>query len=185
MTERRFAETKGWHHGHAAAPGDPLCRRGLLYIDKLDERGRRYSRRTTNIPSRYTRWDTAVVDPPPAFPAAAARVWIDAYNERGGHSRPSPSGWERSPNWNWVQRPGGGSISPSRRRTGRSRKKALEDRPSSPCCAVTDLFCSQADASLASIAPSATISPSSSTPSNFLRAPARPQTSATHGALSP
>jgi anthranilate synthase len=34
-------------------------------------------------PGRYTRWDTAVVDPPIGISCFGRNVWIEAYNERG------------------------------------------------------------------------------------------------------
>ncbi|MGO7522429.1 anthranilate synthase component I, partial [Rhizobium brockwellii] len=34
-------------------------------------------------PGRYTRWDTAVVDPPLGISSFGRDVWIEAYNERG------------------------------------------------------------------------------------------------------
>ncbi|MGO8249231.1 anthranilate synthase component I, partial [Rhizobium johnstonii] len=34
-------------------------------------------------PGRYTRWDTAVVDPPLGISSFGRDFWIEAYNERG------------------------------------------------------------------------------------------------------
>src|SRR6478609_1886666 len=53
------------------------------YIDKLDERRGAVFSSNYEYPGRYTRWDTAVVDPPLGISCNGRNVWIDAYNERG------------------------------------------------------------------------------------------------------
>ncbi|MBO9125083.1 MULTISPECIES: anthranilate synthase [unclassified Rhizobium] len=53
------------------------------YIDKLDERRGAVFSSNYEYPGRYTRWDTAVVDPPLGISCNGREVWIDAYNERG------------------------------------------------------------------------------------------------------
>ncbi|PZM13836.1 anthranilate synthase [Rhizobium tubonense] len=53
------------------------------YIDKLDERRGAVFSSNYEYPGRYTRWDTAVVDPPIGISCFGRNVWIEAYNERG------------------------------------------------------------------------------------------------------
>ncbi|WP_049736153.1 anthranilate synthase [Rhizobium ecuadorense] len=53
------------------------------YIDKLDERRGAVFSSNYEYPGRYTRWDTAVVDPPLGISSFGRDVWIEAYNERG------------------------------------------------------------------------------------------------------
>ena len=53
------------------------------YIDKLDERRGAVFSSNYEYPGRYTRWDTAVVDPPLAISSFGRAVWIEAYNGRG------------------------------------------------------------------------------------------------------
>ncbi|CDM58631.1 MULTISPECIES: anthranilate synthase [Rhizobium] len=53
------------------------------YIDKLDERRGAVFSSNYEYPGRYTRWDTAVVDPPLGISCHGRDVWIEAYNERG------------------------------------------------------------------------------------------------------
>lgn len=53
------------------------------YVDRLDEhRGAVFSS-NYEYPGRYTRWDTAIVDPPLAITSFGRNVWLEAYNERG------------------------------------------------------------------------------------------------------
>ncbi|CAN7402314.1 anthranilate synthase [Rhizobium sp. LjRoot258] len=52
-------------------------------IDKLDERRGAVFSSNYEYPGRYTRWDTAVVDPPLGISCHGRDVWIEAYNERG------------------------------------------------------------------------------------------------------
>jgi anthranilate synthase len=53
------------------------------YIDKLDERRGAVFSSNYEYPGRYTRWDTAVVDPPIGISSFGRAVWIEAYNARG------------------------------------------------------------------------------------------------------
>ena len=53
------------------------------YVDKLDERRGAVFSSNYEYPGRYTRWDTAIVDPPLAISSHGRKVWIEAYNERG------------------------------------------------------------------------------------------------------
>ncbi|UPA23600.1 anthranilate synthase [Shinella oryzae] len=53
------------------------------YVDKLDERRGAVFSSNYEYPGRYTRWDTAVVDPPIGISSFGRAVWIEAYNARG------------------------------------------------------------------------------------------------------
>ena len=53
------------------------------YISKLDERRGAVFSSNYEYPGRYTRWDTAIVDPPVGISCFGRKVWIEAYNERG------------------------------------------------------------------------------------------------------
>ncbi|CAD7024487.1 anthranilate synthase [Pseudorhizobium endolithicum] len=53
------------------------------YVDKLDERRGAVFSSNYEYPGRYTRWDTAIVDPPLGISSHCRKVWIEAYNERG------------------------------------------------------------------------------------------------------
>lgn len=53
------------------------------YVDKLDERRGAVFSSNYEYPGRYTRWDTAIVDPPLGISSHGRNVWIEAYNERG------------------------------------------------------------------------------------------------------
>jgi len=53
------------------------------YVDKLDERRGAVFSSNYEYPGRYTRWDTAVVDPPLGISSFGRDVWIEAYNARG------------------------------------------------------------------------------------------------------
>ncbi|PLU83071.1 anthranilate synthase component I, partial [Sinorhizobium medicae] len=53
------------------------------YVDRLDERRGAVFSSNYEYPGRYTRWDTAVVDPPLAISSFGRSLWIEAYNERG------------------------------------------------------------------------------------------------------
>ena len=52
-------------------------------IDKLDERRGAVFSSNYEYPGRYTRWDTAIVDPPLGLSSFGRKVWIEAFNERG------------------------------------------------------------------------------------------------------
>jgi len=53
------------------------------YVDRLDERRGAVFSSNYEYPGRYTRWDTAVIDPPLAISSFGRALWIEAYNERG------------------------------------------------------------------------------------------------------
>ncbi|SSC69820.1 unnamed protein product [Ciceribacter sp. T2.26MG-112.2] len=53
------------------------------YIDRLDERRGAVFSSNYEYPGRYTRWDTAIIDPPLGLSCFGRKVWIEAYNERG------------------------------------------------------------------------------------------------------
>jgi anthranilate synthase, alpha proteobacterial clade len=53
------------------------------YVDMLDERRGAVFSSNYEYPGRYTRWDTAIVDPPLGISSFGRKVWIEAYNERG------------------------------------------------------------------------------------------------------
>ncbi|MDG3576142.1 anthranilate synthase [Rhizobium sp. YJ-22] len=53
------------------------------YVDRLDERRGAVFSSNYEYPGRYTRWDTAVIDPPLGISSFGRSVWIEAYNGRG------------------------------------------------------------------------------------------------------
>jgi anthranilate synthase len=53
------------------------------YIEKLDERRGAAFSSNYEYPGRYTRWDTAIVDPPLGVSCFGRKMWIEAYNGRG------------------------------------------------------------------------------------------------------
>lgn len=53
------------------------------YVDKLDERRGAVFSSNYEYPGRYTRWDTAIVDPPLGISSHGKNVWIEAFNDRG------------------------------------------------------------------------------------------------------
>ena len=53
------------------------------YIDLLDERRGAVFSSNYEYPGRYTRWDTAIVDPPLGVSCFGKTMWLEAYNERG------------------------------------------------------------------------------------------------------
>ncbi|MDQ0454461.1 anthranilate synthase [Rhizobium paknamense] len=53
------------------------------YVEKLDERRGAVFSSNYEYPGRYTRWDTAIVDPPLGISCFGRKVWIEAYNPRG------------------------------------------------------------------------------------------------------
>ncbi|ACM37335.1 MULTISPECIES: anthranilate synthase [Rhizobium/Agrobacterium group] len=53
------------------------------YVEKLDERRGAVFSSNYEYPGRYTRWDTAIVDPPLGISSFGRAVWIEAYNGRG------------------------------------------------------------------------------------------------------
>ena len=53
------------------------------FIDMMDERRGAVLSSNYEYPGRYTRWDTAIVDPPVGISSFGRNMWIEAYNERG------------------------------------------------------------------------------------------------------
>lgn len=53
------------------------------YIDRLDTRRGAVFSSNYEYPGRYTRWDTAMIDPPLGIVSKGRSVRIEAYNERG------------------------------------------------------------------------------------------------------
>lgn len=53
------------------------------YVDRLDERRGAVFSSNYEYPGRYTRWDTAIIDPPLAISSFGRNVWLEAYNGRG------------------------------------------------------------------------------------------------------
>ena len=53
------------------------------YVDQLDERRGAVFSSNYEYPGRYTRWDTAIIDPPLGLETKGRDVTIEAYNERG------------------------------------------------------------------------------------------------------
>ncbi len=53
------------------------------YVDRLDTRRGAVFSSNYEYPGRYTRWDTAIIDPPLGIASNGRNVWLDAYNERG------------------------------------------------------------------------------------------------------
>ncbi len=76
-------ETKGGITVTRQRRGIPYADAVSSYIDKLDERRGAVFSSNYEYPGRYTRWDTAVVDPPLGISCNGRQVWIEAYNERG------------------------------------------------------------------------------------------------------
>jgi anthranilate synthase len=53
------------------------------YVERLDYRRGCVLSSNYEFPGRYTRWDTAIIDPPIGVTANGRKVWIEAFNERG------------------------------------------------------------------------------------------------------
>src|SRR6478735_12851029 len=53
------------------------------YVERLDERRGCVFSSNYEYPGRYTRWDTAIIDPPVGISSFGRSLWIEAYNERG------------------------------------------------------------------------------------------------------
>ncbi|WP_062203842.1 anthranilate synthase [Aureimonas sp. AU12] len=53
------------------------------YVDRLDTRRGAVFSSNYEYPGRYTRWDTAIVDPPLSVTSSGRKVWVEALNERG------------------------------------------------------------------------------------------------------
>lgn len=76
-------ETKGGISVTRQRRAIPYADAVVSYVDKLDERRGAVFSSNYEYPGRYTRWDTAVVDPPLGISSFGRDVWIEAYNERG------------------------------------------------------------------------------------------------------
>ncbi len=53
------------------------------YVDGLDSRRGAVFSSNYEYPGRYTRWDTAIIDPPLGISSFGRKMWIEAYNGRG------------------------------------------------------------------------------------------------------
>ncbi|MEM6462369.1 MAG: anthranilate synthase [Pseudomonadota bacterium] len=53
------------------------------YVDGLDSRRGAVFSSNYEYPGRYTRWDTAIIDPPLSITARDRTMWLEAHNERG------------------------------------------------------------------------------------------------------
>ncbi len=53
------------------------------YVDALDSRRGAVFSSNYEYPGRYTRWDTAIIDPPLGITAKGRQMQIEAYNQRG------------------------------------------------------------------------------------------------------
>ncbi len=53
------------------------------YVDKLDRRRGAVLSSNYEYPGRYTRWDTAIIDPPLGITARGRVMWLEAFNARG------------------------------------------------------------------------------------------------------
>ncbi|WP_419906110.1 anthranilate synthase [Hoeflea sp.] len=53
------------------------------YVDGLDSRRGAVFSSNYEYPGRYTRWDTAIIDPPLSITASGRQMWFEAHNERG------------------------------------------------------------------------------------------------------
>ncbi|MBB3315777.1 anthranilate synthase [Rhizobium sp. BK181] len=121
------------------------------YVDKLDERRGAVFSSNYEYPGRYTRWDTAIVDPPLGISCHGREVWIEAYNERGEVILSLIA--ERLKTISDLVL--GGSTTRRLDLTVKAPERAFteEERSKIPTVftvlrAITDLFYSQADASL-------------------------------------
>lgn len=139
------------------------------YVDRLDERRGAVFSSNYEYPGRYTRWDTAVVDPPLAISSFGRSLWIEAYNERGEVLLALIAEDLKS-----VADITLGSLAARRLDLTINEPDRVfteEERSKMPTVftvlrAVTNLFHSEEDSNSASMAPSATTSPSSSMRSN-------------------
>ena len=64
---------------------EPVAYRGTIesFIDALNERRGAVFSSNYEYPGRYTRWDTAIIDPPVVITSNAREMRIEALNERG------------------------------------------------------------------------------------------------------
>jgi anthranilate synthase len=76
-------ETKGGIAVSRARRPTPYADAVASYVDKLDERRGAVFSSNYEYPGRYTRWDTAIVDPPLGLSSHGRSVWIEAFNGRG------------------------------------------------------------------------------------------------------
>ncbi|MBU1316323.1 MAG: anthranilate synthase [Alphaproteobacteria bacterium] len=76
-------ETRGGIAVSRARRPTPYADAVASYVDKLDERRGAVFSSNYEYPGRYTRWDTAIVDPPLGLSSHGRSVWIEAFNGRG------------------------------------------------------------------------------------------------------
>ncbi|MCF6367440.1 anthranilate synthase [Rhizobium halophilum] len=76
-------ETKGGIAVSRKRRPTPYADAVASYVDKLDERRGAVFSSNYEYPGRYTRWDTAIVDPPLGISSHGKKVWIEAFNGRG------------------------------------------------------------------------------------------------------
>lgn len=76
-------QTRGGINVTRARRATPYADAVSSYVDKLDERRGAVFSSNYEYPGRYTRWDTAIVDPPLGVSCRGRQVWIEAYNGRG------------------------------------------------------------------------------------------------------
>ncbi|KEQ08852.1 anthranilate synthase [Pseudorhizobium pelagicum] len=76
-------ETRGGIAVSRARRPTPYADAVASYVDKLDERRGAVFSSNYEYPGRYTRWDTAIVDPPLGISSHGRSVWIEAFNGRG------------------------------------------------------------------------------------------------------
>lgn len=81
----RTIRDRGGRRGHPQAPRYALSRRHRKLYRRAEQPPRRgYSTSNYEYPGRYTRWDTAIIDPPVGrFSARGRQMRIEALNRRG------------------------------------------------------------------------------------------------------
>ena len=75
--------TEGGVHVTRQRHATPYANAVSEYIDRLDNRRGAVFSSNYEYPGRYTRWDTAVIDPPLGLISKGRSVSVEAYNERG------------------------------------------------------------------------------------------------------
>ena len=75
--------TKGGIDVHRERFSTPYENAVQSYIDRLDNRRGAVFSSNYEYPGRYTRWDTAIIDPPVGITSRGRAVRIEAYNARG------------------------------------------------------------------------------------------------------
>ena len=76
--------TGGWHHDRRAQRHDTAYAGAIeAYIDGLNTRRGAVFSSNYEYPGRYTRWDTAIIDPPIVISARGRAMRIEALNSRG------------------------------------------------------------------------------------------------------